>query len=400
MISVVGGTYWEHCLEGEWCRLFGSGLRAAHVLGELEQQVKLYTYCGADTFPELNAIAKSFGITSHATEVDQTVAFVYSHALSVPVIYGIPLPVQRCPLLTHSSQVLLRFGFVEGDARVRGDRVIYDPQSPLNPQPFRKNGSRAKHLAIVANTSEAFRLTGEEEPLKSGPRILKDERAEVVVIKSGFRGAYIFTRKGVKRVGAFMTDSVWPIGSGDVFSASFAYYWGLEGISPETAARKASLSTAYYCNYRVPPRTGVLKKYKPAAFTRWGARNRPRVYLAGPFFTMSQRWLIHETRRVLTQQGASVFSPWHDVGIGSAKAVAPKDIDELRKCDVVLAVCELNDPGTDFEIGYARARGLPVIVYSQTQNENDMKMVEGTNCQVCHDLSTAVYKALWSAKRR
>ena len=43
-----------------------------------------------------------------------------------------------------------------------------------------------------------------------------------------------------------------------------------------------------------------------------------KVYLAGPFFSMGQRWLVDEARRCLGELGMDVFSPFHDIGPGAA----------------------------------------------------------------------------------
>jgi hypothetical protein len=46
MITVVGGTYIEHCMEPEWNRLLGSGLRAAEALAKYDE-VHLVTIVGS-----------------------------------------------------------------------------------------------------------------------------------------------------------------------------------------------------------------------------------------------------------------------------------------------------------------------------------------------------------------
>ena len=50
---------------------------------------------------------------------------------------------------------------MEGDAKVAGEKVIFDPQSPNRPVSFKENRSEADHLAIVLNSTEARRLGGE-----------------------------------------------------------------------------------------------------------------------------------------------------------------------------------------------------------------------------------------------
>ena len=55
------------------------------------------------------------------------------------------------------------------------------------------------------------------------------------------------------------------------------------------------------------------------------------------------------------------------------------------------------DPGTVFEIGYARAKGKPVVVYCETPSGETHKMLEGTDCLIVADYVSAVYRTVWTA---
>ena len=81
----------------------------------------------------------------------------------------------------------------------------------------------------------------------------------------------------------------------------------------------------------------------------------------------------------LFNQGLKVFSPLHDVGRGNADDVAPADLKGLDRSSVVLAIIDGLDPGTIFEIGYARAKGIPVIAYVENEKEEDLKMIGAAN---------------------
>jgi nucleoside 2-deoxyribosyltransferase len=293
---------------------------------------------------------------------------------------------------------------LEGTARVRGEWVVYDPQSFFAPEPFEENGSSAKHLAIVVNMGEARKMTGASSIPDMGAALLKGS-AEVVVIKRGARGLSVFTRdQGGKTVHqtlpAYETQRVFPIGSGDVFSGVFALGWAVEHLEPLEAARRASQATAYYCGTRQLPIPENPEAELTAAFTplRPPAEGpRPEVYLAGPFFTMAQRWLVREARDGLRAQDVAVFSPYHDVGVGDAADVVPQDIEALGRCQSVLAIVDGADAGTLFEVGYARAKGVPVIAIAENEPEEHLKMLTGTGCEVHNDFTTAVYRAAWAA---
>ena len=92
-----------------------------------------------------------------------------------------------------------------------------------------------------------------------------------------------------------------------------------------------------------------------------------------------------------------VFSPYHDVGLGSADDVVGKDLEAIVDSDVVFAITDGLDAGTVYEIGYARALGKPVVVYSERQHPENLKMMEGSDCIMCTDYTTALYSTLWEA---
>lgn len=120
-----------------------------------------------------------------------------------------------------------------------------------------------------------------------------------------------------------------------------------------------------------------------------------RAYLASPFFTLGQRWLVDEARRALSELGLQVFSPVHDVGSGPAELVAPLDLAALDQCDLVFAILDGLDSGTLYEVGYARALNKPVYALAQTVSPEDLKMVEGSGCRVYDDFVTALHHAAW-----
>jgi nucleoside 2-deoxyribosyltransferase len=117
--------------------------------------------------------------------------------------------------------------------------------------------------------------------------------------------------------------------------------------------------------------------------------------LAGPFFCLAERWLVEEARSHLLGMKLSVFSPLHDVGPGPADVVAPADLAALDQCDRVFALLDGADPGTVFEVGYARAKGIPVVALTQTLSEEQLKMIVGSGCIHVDDFATAVYLTAW-----
>jgi nucleoside 2-deoxyribosyltransferase len=391
-ITIAGGVYHERCVWPDWDQVFGSGGRAAAALCGHIDRIVLQSYARADTATRFKTYADTYGFALDSSPADQTVSFEYVHSLSIPVIRPTPARIRTNAPLAVSGETVLRFGMMEGTAIVEADRCTYDPQSAFNPEPFGANGSKANRLAIVANRGEILALGRGSDPIESAQALLRNG-AEVVVVKSGVAGAFVVEPTGVIAVPAYQTERVWTVGSGDVFAALFAVTWGVHGATPVDAAHTASRAVAEYVNSMalpIPSAATLRQSPLPEAHATTG-----RIYLASPFFTISQRWLVDETRRCLIELGMDVFSPVHEIGPGPAETIAPADLAGVDACDAMFAILDGIDSGTLFEIGYARAHNKPVYVLAQTVSEEDLKMVVGSGCQVFDDFVTALHHVAW-----
>jgi nucleoside 2-deoxyribosyltransferase len=252
--------------------------------------------------------------------------------------------------------------------------------------------SQADHLAVVLNAREVRRLTGADDLADAGRELLNETQAEAVVVKNGIRGALVITSSSAEHVGAHPTSHVWPIGSGDAFTAGFASSWHSHRDDPVSAARDASRVAAAYCATGAPQITpDTLVSLADALPNR-----AVTVYLAAPFFTLAQRWLVTHVRDALRELGVAVFSPLHDVGFGGDE-VAAADLTGLDQCDGVLALLDGYDPGTLFETGFAIRADLPVVGYAEHADDHAWTMLRGTGAEIHTDLSTSIYRAGWCA---
>ncbi|MDM0108663.1 PfkB family carbohydrate kinase [Variovorax sp. J22R24] len=400
-VDVVGGLYREECVRPQWDRVFGSAGRAAVAIASMGVDLTLHCYStqsARNTFM-MEAALLPLALADQPTE--QTPSFRYLHDSAPPAIRGVAEP--ALPPLRIEGEKVLRFGMLESDAIVRAVWAVYDPQNVGAPKSFSANGSQADYLALVLNAYEARTMAG--LPLDTPPEVCAEtlgrrDDAAVVVIKLGPAGALVWTEEGVQTVPAYRTKTVWKIGSGDTFAAHFALAWMHEGKTPVEAADWASRATAFYCENRILPTAQFLSNFTPEKITtkpECRAGKRPNVYLAGPFFDIAQVWLIEETLARLTELGLEVFSPFHDIGLGAASDVVHQDLEAIQRCDIVFAIADGLDAGTLYEIGYARALDKPVVVLSERESDESMKMAEGSGCVVCRDFTTALYSALWKA---
>lgn len=402
-IHVVGGVYREYCVHPRWNQVYGSAGRAAMAIASMGTQVKLHSYIDPKTLEVFNSEAVwQSTLSLEPTPVSGVVRFDYLHDMATPRISGRPLA-QHAGIHLQEERVV-RFGMLEGTAVVHAEWAVYDPQNQNSAEPFGANGSTAKHLALVLNSWEAATMAGmpNQPPSVTAPAIAASQNAEVVIVKMGPEGAFVWTAQATAQVPAFRTERVWKIGSGDCFVAHFANAWMHDKLAPADAALSASLATAFYCaERRLPSRADLAScNFAPVAISQnYASGNRPQVYLAGPFFDLAQIWMVDQALATLKTLGLRVFSPYHDIGLGSAGDVVEKDLQGIRDSDMLFAIANGLDAGTIYEIGYARAIGKPVVVYSESETEESLKMMHGSDCSICMDYTTAMYNTLWEAAK-
>jgi hypothetical protein len=392
--TVTGGVYAERCVEPYWDDVYGSGGRAAAAISAALPGLNLVTYRAEPLTDGLESLSLAYGISISGPSTPGAISFDYFHSLAVPRITPRPDAIKATEPLVVEDDVVLRFGMLEGTARIRAGKSVYDPQSAFDPRPFGENGSKADHVALILNRLEARRFTGMDDPEQAVGELLARGDAEVVVLKMGGRGALVGVGADRFMIPPYMSNSVFKIGSGDVFSAAFLLFWGVEGRPPEQAADLASRATSTYVGTRALP--------IPSADVLAAAELIPAtpgegcVYLAAPFFNLAERWIVEEIRMQLIGMGVEVFSPFHDVGEGPGEVVAKLDLEGLDRSKAVLAILNGADAGTIFEVGYAVARDIPVVALAQNMRPEDIKMPSGTGCQIVGDMVSAIYKTIWA----
>ncbi len=403
---VIGGCYQEVCISPQHDDIFGSGGRAALAIALAGTDVDWHYYCPDSEQSTVAIVLSNPCLRHHPHTATETVRFTYFHPLSAPEYY--PSLLSKCDDILLEGSKILRFGFMEGDAIVRGEKVVFDPQSPQMPLSFKANGSTADSLAIVLNAQEVRVLGNSKNESKAVRNIWKSERACAVLVKSGVQGCRVYVNGEYQdSVPAYRSDRVYKIGSGDIFSAAFAYQWAEKGVPPLEAADTASRCVARYCNNRLP---SVFLDEEAAALEPIAVNDaKGSVYIAGPFFTMAELWLVDQACRALESLGISYFSPYHEAGLAREFAdqqarqqeierVVRKDLTGLSNCKAVFAILDGCDPGTIFEIGWAVRHGIPVVALSQNPRPADHTMVRGSrNCSIIDDFASAIYRVAWAA---
>lgn len=394
-MKIVGGTYREQCANPRYDGLVGSGVRAAASLAASGSDIQLTTAVHKSEELEAGVVADTLYINVDTVERTRPVTFTYFTPLNSPVVGGFGARLKEN--ISVEDDAVLLFGLIEnGKVRARGRRVVVDPQRPRNLTDEDLPNVDADQQAWALNERETTQLAGIQDVFAAASRLVAERGLSVVITKRGPQGALVTTADGHQvEVGACVTDSVFPIGSGDVFAATFAWGWADQNLDPVEAATLASNATAHWCETRDFPTPIEVLDGTVSRESVPTVKSGP-VYLAGPFFNLQQRWLVDVVNASLAPH---VWSPSHEVGAGGLE-VAKQDLDGLQLCDSVLALLDDNDQGTVFEVGWATKMGIPVVTYAEHLDTEGSKMLLGTGSLYYADLSTAVYQAQWAAAFR
>jgi len=384
---VVGGSYREISSFPSKNVFYGSGLKASCAISSIVSGVEFYTAISEPEEAEARAIAAAYNVKASFVKRPAPIEFHYLTPLTTPRIFGLGQAVQ----ISAKGENALVFGLLESDPEVEAKKIVYDPQRPKGPT-LDRNKLKCDQLAVVLNKHEAKELTQISDPEQAAQKIRAAYNADVVVVKCGALGARVVDASGSAWIGAFPSKTVWPIGSGDIFSAIFAAAW-LE--NKKTAVEAATLASKAVSTWVCSPDLLPIDSLTAGALSGALPEKIPLVYLAGPFFNLGQNWLVDNTRAALENLGAKVFSPLHDVGPGGDEVALP-DLDGLDKSNSVLALLDEVDTGTVFEVGYALAKGIKVIGYSQNPEISQLKMIRGSGIPIFSDYSTAVYHSIWA----
>ncbi|RFB86860.1 hypothetical protein B5K11_27665 [Rhizobium leguminosarum bv. trifolii] len=288
------------------------------------------------------------------------------------------------PALKVEGRAALRFGFLEGDAIVNSEMAVYDPQTTGQFPPFFSNGSTAKQLALVLNEQELLSVARIDDVETAAATVLESHRASCIVVKRGIKGVAVFEPGYASRfVPAFRSRQVFKIGTGDIFSAAFAYYWAEVGHDPFNASRSASKQVARYCDNPLMPLTPLA----PGAYDVRDERQpvcEPRtVLLLGAIETLGQRYSIEEAGYILADLGLTVVCP----------ALENVELSNVKVSTVLLLA-----DGIDAEMLSVAQRlvdkGVRCVALAEIpQSLGQLRFL--TNCETTDDFSTALYLAGW-----
>lgn len=393
-VSIIGGTYLEIDHDYLSYELFGSGLRGAKFFLENSVKVDFYTRCNEETKNFLKQYQKVYtDFNVRCLETPDLITFTYNFSLDSPTIFPNPKKITKRELEVEAENILA-YGMLELDFSIVGKKVVYDPQTSINPKSFSQFG-KADELVYIVNLGEAQSLSQSRDIELIKSYFFNVENAKAFIIKNGPYGATLYLKNIEIYIPSYITNSVNKIGSGDIFTASFTYYWLVKDFSFEEAALFASRSTACYCDNKVYQDCSIHSEFQYPEYKATDL-SKKQVYLASPFFSLAELIFVDKIRTTFISFGVKVFSPYHDIGIGNDTTIAIRDFDGIDSSDIVFCMLDNNDSGTMVEAGFSIAKGKKIIGYHRTCNDEKLLMLKSGDFKVFNHLTTAVYHTIWS----
>lgn len=395
MISVIGGTYREIDYDDISFEILGSGFRATKFLLENNCPVNFITSGNNETkifLKENQKVYKNFSFKCQ--DFTELITFKYCFAIDQPIIYPNVLNIPKTQELEVNDSNIVAYGMLESNFKINGKKVVYDPQTSINPAKFIDIGV-ADELIYIVNMYEAKSLASSNDLNAIKNYFFEVENCKALIIKNGPHGATLYLKNKEIHIPAFITKNVNKIGSGDIFTSSFSYYWMIKDLSIEQCAINASKSTAYYCDKKAYIDCSKISLFEYEEY-KAKSLNKKQVYIAAPIFTLSELNIIDKVRTAFLSFGVKVFSPFHDVGLGSDISIASIDIQGIENSDIIFCLFDNLDSGTLIESGYSLAKGKKIIGYHRTCNENDLLMLKPGDIKLFNHLTTAIYQTIWN----
>jgi hypothetical protein len=157
---------------------------------------------------------------------------------------------KQLPCIDVAAPAVLRFGMLEGSARVQADRVVYSLQNET--EGFFRNGSDAKQLVMVISERELERMLPDARTSKDRVAQMFEHndyarlRRFAILLRNEIGDVTLYQRGAATRVKTYASESYFKIGSGDVLAAAFAYAWLESDQDLEAAADRGARSLAWF----------------------------------------------------------------------------------------------------------------------------------------------------------
>lgn len=107
---------------------------------------------------------------------------------------------------------------------------------------------------------------------------------------------------------------------------------------------------------------------------------RLEIFLNSPLSHVAARILNNKIKEILEEEGFTCILPQSILPPGPSadpKEVLKRNVESVKKCDIVLSVLDAPGEGVIFELGVAHALNKPVIAFRSNGQSYLGKVIEG-----------------------
>ncbi|REG89374.1 nucleoside 2-deoxyribosyltransferase [Winogradskyella sediminis] len=226
---------------------------------------------------------------------------------------------------------------------------------------------------------------------------LFEKFCNVLVLKENRGGSriYDFVSKQNYKIPSITQPIVHSVGVGDVYNACYVSHYEKKGI--EHAGYLASWVASEYALTTFPDdfKKNIARVLQAqiknlismgGCSLPWENRNSCSIYIAAPDFDYLDTTIIDNLVSALEYHNFRPRRPIKENGQISENSTREErglafveDINLIAECKILIAIYMNDDPGTMIELGYARANGIPCLLYDPFSKAKNNMLIEIPN---------------------
>lgn len=365
-------------------RLGGAGLYASLAAAKQGDKVELFTVYGREINQYCLSSWDSLGISFDLAKFEPAYSLPkyivtgyqqFGHKVSRPLT-EVKLDFDYNPSLPKNCSALLVFP-VNHSLPKELCKIAHENNIPifLDPKPNESSIIDAREILslveiLLVNEEEIKKLSGMNS-LSQAVQWVKSFGVTKIVVKKGIHGSVVFDEESVYTVQTYKSDVICTLGSGDVFAGALIPTY-LRTLNLRYSVELATCVAANFIEHIQPEsvlsRAAVEQDMKVRPKIKIPEIKEKILYIAGPFFSEQEKEWVDRVCFYLIEAGFKILSPSEENGIiknncsvEERRKIFDADIKLLEQADIIVALLDHNDAGTNFEIGYAYKKGVPVL---------------------------------------
>lgn len=400
------------------CRKGGAGLYAALSVARLGEKVELLSILSPEIDEYHISVWSDMGVSFRYAKNDINYSIPgyivtgfenYRRKVSRPMT-NIKYNYEYLPNIPKGSKAILVFPInhsIPKDICInasKNGKVVF-----LDPKPNKESIADAKEILnyvdVLLVNEEELMLLSSEDSIQKGIEVMLGEGPEYIIVKRGIKGCIIAKdNEEPIIIPSYKSQAVCTLGSGDVFGGALVATF-LRTNDMKYSVRFASCMAACFIESleaeQIPNKRAIEVYMDKKETIYYNSLKDTTVYLAGPFFSKQELDWVNYVHESIEGCGLKVLSPYKENGIIDEKLslegrrdIFHSDLDLILEADLVVALLDSNDPGTNFEIGYAYSNKKTIIGLKTSDNKLNNMIQFGCNviCNNIEDLIREVYK--------